>query len=514
MRWVLLAGLLATVDAGHSDMFKCRGKEKCAVTELTDANFDSELGTAPHFVMFYAPWCGHCKTLAPTLAKAAKALESTGVRVAAVDVEPNPKTQAKFPDIRGFPSLKFLPGPNPKKAINYDGGRDEGSIIQFAKDQGLKAGAVGVEAVASKTNAEMYTFFGRAALDRKPALLVIGAAAAVPAWVGLVATELRKVEAGKESPEAKTKDLLREAARGTKLPAVREGVADLLEQIARAEKSPQLGPAAVSPAYTSDAATAALFGLSPKQLPALVLAAVDRKTAGGNFVVFPQPIVEDKKGKVALEALSGFVRGALAAATEGPEALAKQSAGAQPLPAFPKPPSVVAAEDREKKRKEKEGGVGAVVGQGSLEQHCYGLTAKTCALLALRGGAAAASADAEISALAKKFAKDGFAFAAVDTESAPAELLNALFGAAAAANPTTAAGAAALAVVKGGKRPRVAVAAGGVAQASADLSAFLDGVVAGGAFEKLAGGLPAWGAPDPEGAAPADTADAISDDEL
>ena len=105
----LLAAAATLCDAGHNDMFSCRGGKGCAVTELTDSNWDMNLAT-PHFIMFYAPWCGHCKVLAPKLKKAGKALADVGVKVGAVDVEPNSKVQAKFPDIRGFPTLKVGEG--------------------------------------------------------------------------------------------------------------------------------------------------------------------------------------------------------------------------------------------------------------------------------------------------------------------------------------------------------------------------------------------------------------------
>ena len=192
---LVACGLPAPALAGHNDMFGCRGgKSKCQVSELSDANFDLSLAV-PHFVMFYAPWCGHCKQLAPKLKKAAKALEGSGVKIGAVDVEPNPKVQAKFPDIRGFPTLKFLPSNNPKKAIDYNGAREDDAIVAFAKEQAKAAGVTLAEPTPVKTNTELYTYFGRAALSNLPAMLVVGKAAKnaePPSWIGKLAMELRK----------------------------------------------------------------------------------------------------------------------------------------------------------------------------------------------------------------------------------------------------------------------------------------------------------------------------------
>ena len=100
-----------------------------------------------------------------------------------------------------------------------------------------KTGVVVPEAVTSKTNSELYTFFGRAALDRKPALLALGLTggrfflnyfeipliikilksyrtceAESPAWVSALAMELRKADpkadTKMDNPEAKTKVIL------------------------------------------------------------------------------------------------------------------------------------------------------------------------------------------------------------------------------------------------------------------------------------------------------------------
>ena len=51
------------------------GKE--GLHELTDDNFSKHTSTGFHFIMFFAPWCGHCKRLEPVWLDLAKQYQSS-----------------------------------------------------------------------------------------------------------------------------------------------------------------------------------------------------------------------------------------------------------------------------------------------------------------------------------------------------------------------------------------------------------------------------------------------------
>lgn len=111
------------------------------VIELTDANFEKEVFGSKDLwlIEFFAPWCGHCKSLAPEWAKAATALKGK-VKVAAVDATVHTIIASKY-GIRGYPSIKvFAAGAKDPNAIeDYDGGRTAADIIAWATDKAAES---------------------------------------------------------------------------------------------------------------------------------------------------------------------------------------------------------------------------------------------------------------------------------------------------------------------------------------------------------------------------------------
>lgn len=106
--------------------------EENGVIILTDKNFDKVISSFEFILIeFYAPWCGHCKKLAPEYEKAAQKLkkDTPYIPLAKVDCTAEKETADKY-DIQGFPTLKFFIN---GQAIEYSGGRTEEEIIQWIK---------------------------------------------------------------------------------------------------------------------------------------------------------------------------------------------------------------------------------------------------------------------------------------------------------------------------------------------------------------------------------------------
>ncbi|XP_041652276.1 protein disulfide-isomerase A3 [Cheilinus undulatus] len=109
------------------------------VIEYTDDDFDSRIGDhSLILVEFFAPWCGHCKKLAPEYEAAATRLKGV-VPLAKVDCTANSNVCSKY-GISGYPTLKiFRDG---EESGPYEGPRNADAIVSILKKQ---AGPASVE---------------------------------------------------------------------------------------------------------------------------------------------------------------------------------------------------------------------------------------------------------------------------------------------------------------------------------------------------------------------------------
>lgn len=105
--------------------------------ELTDDNFEKKVLQSDDMwlVEFYAPWCGHCKNLAPQWALAAEQLKDK-VKLGALDATVHQAMASRY-GIKGYPTIKlFKPGPKSSDSVvEYDGGRTASDIVSWAIDK-------------------------------------------------------------------------------------------------------------------------------------------------------------------------------------------------------------------------------------------------------------------------------------------------------------------------------------------------------------------------------------------
>ncbi|EJD53585.1 protein disulfide isomerase [Auricularia subglabra TFB-10046 SS5] len=122
----LLLGYAAAADAA----------EESDVISLTGADFSKVVDPESLILVeFFAPWCGHCKALAPHYEEAATALKAKSIKVAKVDcVDQADLCQSH--GVQGYPTLEVFRNGTP---TDYTGPRKADGIISYMVKQSLPA---------------------------------------------------------------------------------------------------------------------------------------------------------------------------------------------------------------------------------------------------------------------------------------------------------------------------------------------------------------------------------------
>ncbi|XP_008229815.1 PREDICTED: protein disulfide isomerase-like 2-3 [Prunus mume] len=108
--------------------------EPNASVELNSQNFDELVVKSKELwiVEFFAPWCGHCKKLAPEWKKAAKNLQGK-VKLGHVDCDVEKSLMSRF-NVQGFPTILIF-GADKDTPLPYEGARTAKAIESFALEQ-------------------------------------------------------------------------------------------------------------------------------------------------------------------------------------------------------------------------------------------------------------------------------------------------------------------------------------------------------------------------------------------
>ena len=103
-----------------------------SVMVLTESNFNEKIGTIPYMVVkFYAPWCGHCRNLAPDYELASQMLEIIGSKTVLAELDGTKAHQVmdKY-ELTAYPVILYFQ--NGKMIEKFTSARTAENIAKFA----------------------------------------------------------------------------------------------------------------------------------------------------------------------------------------------------------------------------------------------------------------------------------------------------------------------------------------------------------------------------------------------
>ena len=103
-----------------------------ATKNITDATFEEEVlkSDKPVVLDFWAPWCGPCKMIGPSLEEISDEMADK-ITVAKVNIDENPETPTKY-GVRGIPTMLVFK--NGEAAATEVGAVSKTAIVEWIED--------------------------------------------------------------------------------------------------------------------------------------------------------------------------------------------------------------------------------------------------------------------------------------------------------------------------------------------------------------------------------------------
>ena len=145
MKASLLIGLLASALIASAEETDTHGKSSERLIDLNTESFDQTvidpktnmLVGGPWLIMFFAPWCGHCKRLMPTFDQFAEEFgDGQALNVGRVNCDEGSNNNlCTAYDVAGFPTVLFIQG---DYFYEYRGERSVAGFKKFVFEGGFE----------------------------------------------------------------------------------------------------------------------------------------------------------------------------------------------------------------------------------------------------------------------------------------------------------------------------------------------------------------------------------------